>query len=230
MVATCAVRSRSRRPRRRRPGSCRRSTRRSAIRTDRRRPLTARATAASSTATEPGGEVRASGSGVVAFAGVIAHERYVSIDHDGGIRTTYSYLATIEVVAGQRVAQGDVVGTRRRAAALRRPPVRRLHRSGLAVRDRRDAAPGSASCPCAGHPGRSLRPLEGPPARPARAVAASAARLLRWPASRLARRVVRFGVSPRPVPSHGRARYCRARRVQVVTKPLGREKPWPLSR
>ena len=62
-------------------------------------------------ATRPGVEVRASGSGVVAFAGVIAHERYVSIDHEGGIRTTYSYLATIEVVAGQRVAQGDVVGT-----------------------------------------------------------------------------------------------------------------------
>ena len=61
--------------------------------------------------TEPGVEVRASGSGVVAFAGIIAHERYVSIDHEGGIRTTYSYLASIEVAAGQRVAQGDVVGT-----------------------------------------------------------------------------------------------------------------------
>ena len=61
--------------------------------------------------TRAGVAVRASGSGVVAFAGVIAHERYVSIDHEGGIRTTYSYLATIEAVAGQRVAQGDVVGT-----------------------------------------------------------------------------------------------------------------------
>ena len=60
--------------------------------------------------TRPGVEVRASGNGIVAFAGVIAYERYVSIDHEGGIRTTYSYLATIEVVAGQRVAQGDVVG------------------------------------------------------------------------------------------------------------------------
>ena len=60
--------------------------------------------------TRPGVLVRASGSGVVAFAGVIAYERYVSIDHEGGIRTTYSYLATIEVVAGQRVTQGDVVG------------------------------------------------------------------------------------------------------------------------
>ena len=61
-------------------------------------------------ATDPGTAVRASGDGVVAFAGVIAYERYVSIDHAGGIRTTYSYLLTIGVVAGQRVAQGDVVG------------------------------------------------------------------------------------------------------------------------
>ena len=61
-------------------------------------------------ATRPGSAVAAAGGGVVAFAGTIAHERYVSIDHDGGIRTTYSYLATIEVAAGQRVAQGDVVG------------------------------------------------------------------------------------------------------------------------
>src|SRR5205085_8103620 len=62
-------------------------------------------------ATEAGTAVRASSAGIVAFAGVIASERYVSIDHEGGIRTTYSYLATIDVVAGQRVAQGDVVGT-----------------------------------------------------------------------------------------------------------------------
>jgi len=62
-------------------------------------------------ATTPGVDVRASGDGVVAFAGIIAHERYVSIDHQGGIRTTYSYLATIEVVVGQPITQGEVVGT-----------------------------------------------------------------------------------------------------------------------
>ena len=61
-------------------------------------------------ATRAGTAVRASAGGVVAFAGIIAHERYVSIDHEGGIRTTYSYLETIEVEAGQRVAQGDIVG------------------------------------------------------------------------------------------------------------------------
>ncbi|HUP74580.1 MAG TPA: M23 family metallopeptidase [Acidimicrobiales bacterium] len=61
-------------------------------------------------ATRPGTAVGASAAGFVAFAGIIAYERYVSIDHEGGVRTTYSYLETIEVVAGQRVARGDVVG------------------------------------------------------------------------------------------------------------------------
>ncbi|MEO8692586.1 MAG: M23 family metallopeptidase [Acidimicrobiales bacterium] len=58
-----------------------------------------------------GTDVRAAAEGVVAFAGVIANERYVSIDHQGGIRTTYSYLEAIEVAVGQRVAQGEAVGT-----------------------------------------------------------------------------------------------------------------------
>jgi murein DD-endopeptidase MepM/ murein hydrolase activator NlpD len=62
-------------------------------------------------ATEPGTVVRASASGVVAFAGLIGNERYVSIDHPDGIRTTYSYLATIEVVAGRTVLQGERIGT-----------------------------------------------------------------------------------------------------------------------
>jgi murein DD-endopeptidase MepM/ murein hydrolase activator NlpD len=62
-------------------------------------------------ATEPGTPVRASAGGIVAFAGPIASDRFVSIDHAGGIRTTYSYLASIAVRAGQRVDQGDVVGT-----------------------------------------------------------------------------------------------------------------------
>lgn len=61
--------------------------------------------------TRPGTWVRASSDGVVAFAGWVAHEQYVSIDHPGGIRTTYSYLATITVDAGERIEQGDVVGT-----------------------------------------------------------------------------------------------------------------------
>jgi murein DD-endopeptidase MepM/ murein hydrolase activator NlpD len=55
--------------------------------------------------------VHASADGVVSFAGPIGGQRYVSIDHPGGIRTTYSYLASIDVVAGRTVAQGDRLGT-----------------------------------------------------------------------------------------------------------------------
>ena len=61
--------------------------------------------------TAAGQVVRAAGAGIVAFAGVIAGERYVSIDHPGGLRTTYSYLATIAVSVGAPIAQGDIVGT-----------------------------------------------------------------------------------------------------------------------
>ncbi|MGI9621653.1 MAG: murein hydrolase activator EnvC family protein [Acidimicrobiales bacterium] len=55
--------------------------------------------------------VRAARAGSVAFAGVIAGRLYVSIQHSGWLRTTYSYLDTIGVVAGQRVVAGEVLGT-----------------------------------------------------------------------------------------------------------------------
>jgi murein DD-endopeptidase MepM/ murein hydrolase activator NlpD len=62
-------------------------------------------------ATAPGAPVRASAAGVVAFAGAIGAERFVVVDHADGLRTTYAFLAAITVAVGQRVAQGDVVGT-----------------------------------------------------------------------------------------------------------------------
>ena len=61
-------------------------------------------------ATPPGTPVRAVAPGVVAFAGFVAGERYVSVLHSDGIRSTYSYLRSVEVTAGDRVAAGDVVG------------------------------------------------------------------------------------------------------------------------
>ena len=61
--------------------------------------------------TVPGQTVHASASGVVAFSGVIGSEQFVSIQHDPALRTTYSYLASRSVVRGQRVGQGDAVGT-----------------------------------------------------------------------------------------------------------------------
>ncbi len=61
--------------------------------------------------TTPGTEVRAAADGVVTFAGLVAGSRHVTIRHDDGIRTTTSYLATVDVVVGQHVTQGDVLGT-----------------------------------------------------------------------------------------------------------------------
>jgi murein DD-endopeptidase MepM/ murein hydrolase activator NlpD len=52
---------------------------------------------------EPGEPVLAAGAGVVAFAGVVAGRGVVSVDHAGGLRTTYE-----PVSASVRI--GDVVG------------------------------------------------------------------------------------------------------------------------
>lgn len=57
----------------------------------------------------PGAVVRAAGAGVVAFAGPVAGTGVVSIDHPGGLRTTYQPL-TPAVSAGDRVAAGDSIG------------------------------------------------------------------------------------------------------------------------
>jgi murein DD-endopeptidase MepM/ murein hydrolase activator NlpD len=57
-----------------------------------------------------GTPVRAAGDGVVAFAGAVAGERYVSIDHPDGVRTTYSWLSAIEVTRGAPIAVGQVLG------------------------------------------------------------------------------------------------------------------------
>jgi len=54
--------------------------------------------------------VRAAGDGVVAFAGVVAGERHVSVDHPDGVRTTYSWLSSIEVKAGAPIGRGQILG------------------------------------------------------------------------------------------------------------------------
>jgi len=61
-------------------------------------------------ATEAGTEVRATGDGRVTFAGSVAGSLHVTVLHDDGVRTTYSFLARIDVVVGQPVRQGAVVG------------------------------------------------------------------------------------------------------------------------
>ena len=58
---------------------------------------------------EPGRQVLAAGAGLVVFAGQVAGRGVVSIDHDGGLRTTYEPV-TASVAVGTRVYLGDVIG------------------------------------------------------------------------------------------------------------------------
>jgi murein DD-endopeptidase MepM/ murein hydrolase activator NlpD len=59
---------------------------------------------------EPGLAVQAAGGGVVAFAGRVAGRPVVSIDHAGGLRTTYEPVEP-SVAAGQVVSRGSPIGT-----------------------------------------------------------------------------------------------------------------------
>jgi murein DD-endopeptidase MepM/ murein hydrolase activator NlpD len=58
----------------------------------------------------PGQEVLAADVGVVVFAGLVAGRPVVSVDHDGGLRTTYEPVAA-KVAAGDQVYRGQVLGT-----------------------------------------------------------------------------------------------------------------------
>ncbi|MDG4823589.1 M23 family metallopeptidase [Asanoa sp. WMMD1127] len=60
-------------------------------------------------ASAAGATVWAAGPGVVAFAGPVAGRSVVSIDHPGGLRTTYEPLVPV-VRRGDRVATGDPIG------------------------------------------------------------------------------------------------------------------------
>ena len=58
----------------------------------------------------PGAAVGAAGAGVVAFAGRVAGRPVVSVEHPGGLRTTYEPVEP-SVGAGQAVARGSPLGT-----------------------------------------------------------------------------------------------------------------------
>ena len=60
--------------------------------------------------TKPGDVVRATAAGEVSFAGQVAGELYVTVDHGGGVLSTYSYLSRISVFEGERLTQGEIVG------------------------------------------------------------------------------------------------------------------------
>ncbi len=61
--------------------------------------------------TGPGRAVRAAAAGKVTFAGPVAGSLHVTVDHGGGLISSYSYLGRIGVREGGRVDQGDPVGT-----------------------------------------------------------------------------------------------------------------------
>ncbi|MBJ8343287.1 M23 family metallopeptidase [Antrihabitans sp. YC2-6] len=58
----------------------------------------------------PGQTVLAAGAGIVVFVGEVAGRPVVSIDHPGGLRTTYEPVEST-VAAGARVAVGTALGT-----------------------------------------------------------------------------------------------------------------------
>ncbi len=61
--------------------------------------------------TPPGAEVRAAGPGEVTFAGQVGGRLHAVLLHPDGLRTSYSYLATVTVHRGQVVGRGEPVGT-----------------------------------------------------------------------------------------------------------------------
>lgn len=62
-------------------------------------------------ASKVGNDVFAIGHGTVSFAGTVAGRLSVTIDHGGGLRTSYSYLAGTVVSKGDTVKRGAVVGS-----------------------------------------------------------------------------------------------------------------------
>ena len=56
------------------------------------------------------GYVRAAAGGIVTFSGLVVDNLVVTVDHGGGIKTSYSYLGHATVVWGQRVGRGAVLG------------------------------------------------------------------------------------------------------------------------
>jgi murein DD-endopeptidase MepM/ murein hydrolase activator NlpD len=72
-----------------------------------------------------GDPVRAAAAGVVAFAGAVAGRGVVTVDHPGGLRTSYEPV-TATVARGDQVGAGAVLG-RLEAAASHCPPAACLH-------------------------------------------------------------------------------------------------------
>jgi len=62
-------------------------------------------------ATAPNTEVKAAADGEVVFAGQVGGTLHVVVLHGDGIRTSYSFLSSVRVQRGEKVHQGQVLGT-----------------------------------------------------------------------------------------------------------------------
>lgn len=60
--------------------------------------------------TSAGAQIAAAADGRVIFAGQVGGELHVTIEHADGLRTSYSFLASLTVTAGDKVRQGEVLG------------------------------------------------------------------------------------------------------------------------
>jgi murein DD-endopeptidase MepM/ murein hydrolase activator NlpD len=58
-----------------------------------------------------GTPIRAPEAGTVSFAGRVGGELFVTIDHGGGLASTYSWLSAINVRKGDVVALGQSIGS-----------------------------------------------------------------------------------------------------------------------
>lgn len=61
--------------------------------------------------TAPQTEVHAAADGEVLFSGPVAGTLHVTVLHEDGVRTTYSFLRSVRVARGAHVTQGQILGT-----------------------------------------------------------------------------------------------------------------------
>ncbi len=135
--------------------------------------------------TDPGAAVTVSAGGEVVFAGAVALDRHVVVLHADGLRTSYSFLASVQVRRGDVVAAGTVVGTSGellhfgvRSGDTYLDPMRLLDGAAYLVPERRLRPPAPAPAPAAAERAAvvdlarelgpvsvhaNLRPLEAPP-------------------------------------------------------------------
>lgn len=62
-------------------------------------------------ATQPGSSFWAAADGLVSFAGPVGGRLHVTVSHPDGLRVSYSGVQAIDVSRGQRVQQGQALGT-----------------------------------------------------------------------------------------------------------------------